>query len=342
MRRSRALGLRNPSSISINRSALLDWYDANKRDLPWRLTHDPYAVWVSEIMLQQTQVATVIPYFERWMARFPTVEILARAEDQDVLSVWQGLGYYRRCRLLLAGARWVAENGFPSGASDWLGVPGVGRYTAAAISSIALGEPVAVVDGNVERVFARLTGCASAGSGLTKAAWEWAPLQVPADRPGDWNQAMMELGATVCRPRDPVCPLCPLSDSCVAFRDGRQAELPVAAPKVSTIGLHRNALVVVWNGQFGLEQIPGGEWWEGMWRFPMAIGVSVIGTVKHVVTNHKITMDVYLEELDAPREDLRWFTPDELKHLPMPAPQRRALKLAILMRGEFTTKVPSH
>src|SRR5437868_1086101 len=145
------------------RRCLSAWYRRNARDLPWRSTSDPYAIWVSEVMLQQTQVATVLPYYERWMSRFPTVETLAAASEQDVLSLWQGLGYYRRCRMLLAGARWVAEHGIPQTAKDWMQAPGVGRYTASAIASIALGESVPVVDGNIERVFARLMGSSLSG-----------------------------------------------------------------------------------------------------------------------------------------------------------------------------------
>jgi A/G-specific adenine glycosylase len=280
-------------------------------------------------MLQQTQVATVIPYYERWMERFPTVEALAAADEQDVLSVWQGLGYYRRVRFLLAGSRWIAAHGAPSSALEWLKVPGVGKYTAAAIASIAFGEAVAVVDGNVERVFARFTGCELSGSELYAAAWDWAPKQMRPDRAGDWNQAMMELGATVCRPGEADCGICPLASACVAHLTGRAAVLPVAKKKTKAVQLHRHAAVYVWNDQFGLEQIPRGEWWESMWRFPPIISGRAIGTIRHVVTHHRIKMDVHLVSCDHPVSNLSWYTIEELKHLPMPAPQRRALGLAL-------------
>ncbi len=297
--------------------------------MPWRLTRDPYAIWVSEIMLQQTQVATVIGYFERWMERFPTVASLAAADDQDVLSLWQGLGYYRRCRNLLAGARWVVKHGMPVSAAGWQKVPGVGRYTAGAIASIAQGEAVPVVDGNVERVFARLTGCDSSGPALNKSAWAWAPGLVSRERPGDWNQALMELGATVCKPREPLCASCPLSSSCCAFAVGRQSELPVMLKQPKTVALGRLACVVVCQDRFGLEQIPAGEWWEGMWRFPAIDRGEPIGVVKHAVTHHRITMRVYLDRLSAETTDFAWYSQDELKHLPMPAAQRRALAIAL-------------
>lgn len=313
----------------VKREALLAWYDANKRDLPWRRTSDPYAVWVSEVMLQQTQVATVIPYYDRWMSRFPTLEALASASEADVLSLWQGLGYYRRCRMLLQGARWASEHGTPESASEWIRAPGVGRYTAAAIASISGGEKVAVVDGNVERVFARFTGCELSGPALTRAAWEWAEKQVPPDRPGDWNQAIMELGATVCKPREPLCPSCPLALDCLAFPDGRQASLPVPTAKPETVHLKQAAWVHLWENQYGLEQIPAGEWWEGMWRFPPSSNGpgKTIGVIRHSVTHHRIALSVHL--VTQPAGHLQWYSLEELKHLPMPAPQRRALKMAM-------------
>lgn len=309
---------------------LLDWFAAQKRDLPWRRTRDPYTVWVSEIMLQQTQVATVIPYFERWMARFPTVQDLAKAEEQEVLSLWQGLGYYRRCRLLLAGARWVAEHGLPQTADEWLAVPGVGRYTAGAIASIALGEPAALVDGNVERVFARFEGSDLSGPSLSRHAWMWAESVVPSDRSGDWNQALMELGATVCRPRSTSCDQCPLQTECIAFATRRQLELPVPAKREATVPLIHSALAQTCRGRFGLEQIPSGLWWEGMWRFPALEGTGdPVGIVRHAVTKHRITLQVWHAEVSDELPALSWFTLAELKHLPMPSPQRKALKLVL-------------
>jgi len=283
-------------------------------------------------MLQQTQVATVLPYYERWMARFPTVSDLAAASEEEVLSIWQGLGYYRRCRMLLAGARLVAGHGFPRSALEWRGVPGIGRYTAGAIASIALGEAVAAVDGNVERVFARLAGCRESGTALNRAAWRWAPANISRDRPGDWNQALMELGATLCRPRDPLCGACPLSSGCGAFSSHCQSELPVPQKRIPTLALRREAWIHVCEERLGLERVPEGEWWEGMWRFPPRVAdcqsaTCLIGTIRHTVTRHRIAMAVYVVRCAKPVPGLSWFSVHELETLPLPSPYRRALKL---------------
>ena len=195
------------------RRALLGWYDRNKRDLPWRRTRDPYAIWLSEIMLQQTRVAAVLEHYRIFLERFPNIEALTAASEDAVLAAWSGLGYYRRARMLHRCAREVAENHggrFPERASDLRELPGIGRYTAAAIASIAFGEAVAVVDGNVERVLQRV-----GGGNLTAAeSWDRAEELLSKSRPGDFNQSMMELGATVCVPRDPRCHACPLHAFC--------------------------------------------------------------------------------------------------------------------------------
>src|SRR5215469_4222678 len=196
------------------RRHLLAWYDANARDLPWRKDQDPYRVWVSEIMLQQTRVAAVIEHYHEFLRRFPTVKKLAAAREASVLAAWSGLGYYRRARMLHAAAKVVTrEHGgkFPQTAEGWRELPGIGRYTAAAIASIAFREPIAVVDGNVERVLQRIFRQQIAGEPL----WESAENFLDRARPGDFNQAMMELGATVCTPRAPVCLTCPLVELCL-------------------------------------------------------------------------------------------------------------------------------
>ena len=198
---------------SVIREKLLAWYDAHARDLPWRESRDPYRVWVSEIMLQQTRVAAVIEHYHEFMRRFPAVNKLAAAREASVLAAWSGLGYYRRARMLHAAAKVVArERGsrFPKTADDWRTLPGVGRYTAAAIASIAFGEAVAVVDGNVERVLERIVGRAISGEQI----WQQAEGLLDRNRPGDFNQAMMELGATVCTPRSPACLTCPVVELC--------------------------------------------------------------------------------------------------------------------------------
>jgi A/G-specific adenine glycosylase len=208
----------NPGSRSKSRSArfrrsLLAWYSHHARPLPWRESRDPYRVWLSEIMLQQTRVAAVIGHYEEFLRRFPMVEKLAAAREASVLAAWSGLGYYRRARMLHAAAKVVVrEHGgkFPATAEELRALPGIGRYTAAAIASIAFGEPVAVVDGNVERVLQRLSGRRLAGEEL----WQAAEDLLDRKRPGDFNQAMMELGATVCTPRTPACLLCPVVELC--------------------------------------------------------------------------------------------------------------------------------
>ena len=194
---------------------LLAWYDAHARDLPWRMGRDPYRIWVSEIMLQQTRVAAVIEHYHEFLGRFPTVQRLAAAREASVLAAWSGLGYYRRARMLHAAAKVVVRERlgtFPTTAEDWQTLPGIGRYTSAAIASIAFGQPVAVVDGNVERVLQRM-----AGERLSvNEIWKIAESQLDRKRPGDFNQAMMELGATVCTPRAPACLTCPVMASCAA------------------------------------------------------------------------------------------------------------------------------
>ena len=216
------------------RARLRDWYDANARDLPWRETHDPYRVWLSEIMLQQTRVAAVIAHYHEFLRRFPTVQKLAAAREPSVLAAWSGLGYYRRARMLHAAAKVVVrqlDGNFPTTAESLLALPGVGRYTAAAIASIAFGKPVAVVDGNVERVLQRFSGRKIAGEEF----WSTAGRLLDPQRPGDFNQAMMELGATVCTPRAPACLTCPVVDLCATR--GESAS-PAKAPPQKKREIH--------------------------------------------------------------------------------------------------------
>lgn len=215
--------------LAAFRRALLRWYDQHRRDLPWRETRDPYSIWLSEIMLQQTRVAAVVDHYRIFLKRFPNVQTLAAASEDDVLAAWSGLGYYRRARMLHRCARQIAEQhdgGFPQNSEALLALPGIGRYTAAAIASIAFAEPVAVVDGNVERVLQRLIGTKMIGVNLTTPQiWQHAQALLAKPRPGDFNQAMMELGATVCVPREPRCLVCPVRKWCVT-----QGEVPRAEP----------------------------------------------------------------------------------------------------------------
>lgn len=213
------------------RERLLAWYRKNRRDLPWRRTRDPYRIWVSEAMLQQTQVATVIPYYDRFLKRFPTAEVLSGAPVSDVLECWAGLGYYSRAKNLHAGAKKIVEQfggKVPSDEQALRQIPGIGRYTAGAIASIAFDRPAPIVDGNVERVFCRWFGIAGDPRlpAIQRRLWELSEKLVPVESPGDFNQSLMELGATVCLPRNPLCGECPIASGCVARRKNLQDRIP--------------------------------------------------------------------------------------------------------------------
>jgi len=230
------------------RKQLLEWYRQYRRDLPWRRTKDPYRIWLSEIMLQQTRVAAVIPYYEKFLERFPDIQSLARAPEEEVLRLWSGLGYYSRARnLQKAAQQMVAKHGgnFPKTAEATLALPGIGAYTAAAILSIAFEEKHAVLDGNVARVMARL----GAVRGDIREAGRWHSLQkmadglIATDSPGNWNQAMMELGATLCTPKSPQCLLCPVSGFCEARKLGIAEELPEKRKKRATVDVTLAAIV---------------------------------------------------------------------------------------------------
>ena len=341
---------------------LLAWYRKHRRDLPWRRTQDPYAVWVSEMMLQQTQVATVRDYYERWMKRFPTVAALAKADEDDVLHAWQGLGYYSRARNLRNGARAVVtEHGgrVPNTVEALRALPGIGPYSAGAIASIAYGVRAALVDGNVVRVLCRLFGLRGDPSRgpLKSELWRLAERLVPEDAPGDFNQALMELGATTCTPRSPRCDACPLARECVAHRDGVALELPELPARDAPIPVARAAAVVWRRGRVLVIQVPDdAARWRGMWQFPNtdvragetpahaaeralreAVALDAHAgeaafTVRHTVTRYRITLDVHpcTSTKGAPRavgcRAFAWTSPEELDALAMPAAHRRIAK----------------
>lgn len=314
-------------------AALSAWYDAERRDLPWRQTRDPYSVWVSEAMAQQTTVGVVVPYWRRWLERFPDIQSLAEADEDDVLALWQGLGYYRRARSLLAGARKMVADGVPTDASGWRQVPGVGGYTAAAVASIAFGEPVPVVDGNVERVYARLNNDSASGPKLKQAAMTWAGDQLLAERPGDWNQAVMELGALVCTPRNPDCGRCPVRRWCGAANAGDPSRLPTKPPKAPVVQLAWTCRMTTHDGHWAVERVAPGGWWEGMWRFPTdesppSPDDQVLGTVRHTVTRHRLTMAVTLTKVSGRTAGYRWCDTAEVRSLALPALYAKAWELA--------------
>jgi A/G-specific adenine glycosylase len=254
---------------------VLHWYDQHARVLPWRGHVDSYAVWVSEIMLQQTRVETVSPYFARWMQQFPTLQALADAPEQTVLSAWEGLGYYSRARNLHKAAQIVMRDfsgQLPRDVAQLRQLPGIGRYTAAAIASIAFGQDVATLDGNLKRVFARVFNVsqpADAPAGET-ILWALAETHVPHGRAGDYNQALMDLGATLCLPRSPLCLLCPVSDLCQARALGIQEQRPVLKPKAAVPHKHKAAAVILWDGKLLLNQRPAHGLLGGLWEFPSA------------------------------------------------------------------------
>ena len=285
---------------------LLDWYDANGRDLPWRRTRDPYAIWLSEIILQQTRIAQGRSYWERFLQTYPDVQALAAAQEDDVLRLWQGLGYYSRARNLLAAARQIAAQGrFPDTLEGIRALKGVGDYTAAAIASFAFGIPAAVVDGNVYRVLARHFGIPTP-VGSTAAKKEFTALAqslLPPDRPGDFNQAMMDFGATLCTPASPACARCPLADSCAALATGRVDSLPVREKGAAVQERRFDYVYVRFRGRTAIRRRGTGDIWTGLYE-PLVCDPGSGGSrgkllkkgVKHQLTHRTLIVDFYLWE----------------------------------------------
>ena len=285
---------------------LLDWYDANGRDLPWRRTRDPYAIWLSEIILQQTRIAQGRSYWERFLQAYPDVQALAAAQEDDVLRLWQGLGYYSRARNLLAAARQIAAQGrFPDTLAGIRALKGVGDYTAAAIASFAFGIPAAVVDGNVYRVLARHFGIPTP-VGSTAAKKEFSALAqslLPPERPGDFNQAMMDFGATLCTPVSPACARCPLADSCAALATGRVDSLPVREKGAAVQERRFDYVYVRFRGRTAIRRRGTGDIWAGLYE-PLVCDPGSGGSrgkllkkgVKHQLTHRTLIVDFYLWE----------------------------------------------
>ena len=309
--------------------AILRWYAENGRDLPWRRTRDPYAVWLSEIILQQTRVAQGWAYWERFLERFPTVDALAAAPEDEVLRLWQGLGYYSRARNLHTAAKQiVAMGGFPDTLEGIRGLKGVGDYTAAAIGSIAFGLPAAVVDGNVYRVLARYFGIATP-VGTTAAKKEFTALAgrlLPADSPAAFNQGMMDFGATCCTPVNPACLTCPLQPSCQAFRDGRIDLLPVKKEAAKPVERHLTYVFVRVDGFVAIHRRGSGDIWQGLWEpwltdeVPADARLLVEG-FKHQLTHRTLFADFYLWEPStrpALPEGYRWIEEAELDRYAKP------------------------
>jgi len=331
---------------------LLDWYNHHARQLPWRDQPEPYRVWISEIMLQQTRVETARPYFERWMALFPDVVSLAQASEQQVLQAWEGLGYYSRARNLHKAARQVMEyhaGRIPADRTELEKLPGIGRYTAGAIASIAFGKDEVALDGNIRRVLARIYNVdipARSPAG-ERRLWDLAAQLLPAGRAGDFNQAMMDLGSSICTPRAPACLACPIASACQAYALGLQEARPVLETHPPVPHYLVTAAVIYKDGQVLIARRPSNGLLGGMWEFPGGkvekgeeldqclareifeeLGVQIqvddhIGIFHHAYTHFKVTLHAFFCSLTSgdPRalhaSDIRWITPAEFGNFPM-------------------------
>jgi len=320
--------LSNPRQRQF-RKKLLAWYDSHARDLPWRANRDPYRVWLSEIMLQQTRVAAVIEHYHEFLRRFPTVEKLAATREASVLAAWSGLGYYRRARMLHAAARVIVrEQGgkFPDTVEGLRTLPGIGRYTAAAIASIAFGEAVAVVDGNVERVLRRVSGKRLAGEEL----WRAADHLLDAKRPGDFNQAMMELGAVVCTPRAPSCLSCPVVELC-ATRGELSAVLKQPPQKKREI---HYALHLHGESVFLAQRALKTSLMAGMWELPELTSVNndskPLFTLRHSITVTDYTVRVWTAA-NPPGAAGKWIPVSRLGRMALTGLARKILHKAAIL-----------
>lgn len=313
------------------RAVLTQWFREQGRNLPWRHTRDPYAILVSEIMLQQTQAATVVPYFERWLARFPDLPTLAAADEQEVLHAWQGLGYYSRARNLhKAAQKIIAEYGgvFPRDQEQIRALPGVGRYTAGAVATFAFDEPSPPVDGNILRVIARLLNFwepVDSAPGM-EHIWAVATRWQPQTGAGQFNEALMELGALICTPRAPACLICPVGRYCCAHNPEM---LPVKRPRPKTVRMVETCGWIAQHGQVLLEQQTGARW-GGLWKLPLLVepasGKPLV-TAVYPFTKHRVELSVFPGSSPLiMAENQRWFGIEELENTPMPAPHRRVLK----------------
>lgn len=346
------------------RRRLLAWYGKHARDLPWRRSRDPYRVWVSEVMLQQTTVTAVKPYFERFLAAFPSVEQLAAADEQQVLRLWEGLGYYRRARALHAAAKLIVgehRGDFPRDVAGLMALPGIGRYTAGAIASIAFDVPAPILEANTIRLLSRIVGYRddpAKGAGQ-RLLWRTAEELLPRKDVARFNQALMELGSLVCTPSAPKCAACPVAAHCTAFARGLQDRIPAATRRLALAAVREAAVVVRRSGSVLLRQCPAGERWAGLWDFPrFAIeaegplfvrdelvlkvreqtGVDVepaglLKTLKHGVTRYRITLECYEARPIGGRvrtradRAVRWLPVGELAELPLSVTGRKLARL---------------
>lgn len=346
------------------RRKLLTWFDNNQRDLPWRKNRTPYRIWVSEIMLQQTQVSTVIDYYVRFIKKFPTVKKLAAANESDVLKMWEGLGYYRRARQMHVAAKTVVDlhqGRFPTDFESVVALPGIGRYTAGAILSISKDQSLPILEGNTIRLFARLMKM-QADPRTTqnqKALWEFSESLLPRTRCGDFNQALMELGSEICHPKRPRCSTCPIVGLCQTAKQGLQEQIPVATKKIKYEDIREAVVVVQKKNKFLIRQCRPGERWENLWDFPrygvekihgpdqlgchlskqlkQQTGLTAVvhqstHQIKHAVTRFRITLDCCPADnvkgcLNQSSEILRWVTVEEINQLPMSVTGRKIARM---------------
>ena len=343
-----------PELLKEMAGPLLAWYDEHKRQLPWRGTRDPYRVWVSEIMLQQTRVAAVLPYYERWMEALPTVRHLAEVEEEKLMKLWQGLGYYSRARNLQKAARMICDvygGKFPSERRELLKLPGVGEYTAGAVASIAFGEAVPAVDGNVLRVAARVANVEEniLDPKVKKKFEAWMAEAVPGDRPGEFNQALMDLGSAVCLPAGRcVCESCPLQSFCQANRLGTQASLPLREKKGERRVEELTVYLLVREGRVALRRRADTGLLAGLWEFPHVPGTLAEDgaaappenwgltavdwkkklTAKHIFTHVRWDMTGYVVQVKGECPDFLWADAQTLEGCAVPSAFARFLKEA--------------
>ena len=361
----------HPSLSAAAKRRLLAWFDRHARPLPWRRDRDPYRIWLSEVMLQQTTVAAVAPRFDRFLAEVPDVRALAAADEQAVLKAWEGMGYYSRARNLRRAAQMIIERhggALPDDPAAWAELPGVGRYILGAVLSQAFDRRLPVVEANTKRVLCRLFAQAGDPKSAPVQAWLWetAAAVLPRKRAGDFNQALMELGALVCTPEKPDCPRCPLKAECLARREGVQDRIPRRPARPMVVQVREVCVVPRHGGRVLLARRPAGGRWANMWEFPRAVlddgdthdraarrliaslGLTAtpgaeLMTVRYGVTRFRMTMVCLEAAADAKRfrpgyyEEGRWLRPTELAGYPVSSPQRKlAAALARpLSRGLF-------
>ena len=358
--------------IKTLQKQLLNWYEEEKREMPWRNDREPYRILVSEFMLQQTQVKIVIPYFERWMKSFPTLKKLAQARETTVLKHWEGLGYYSRARNLRKAAQKIQREysgKVPDSMSEMLKLPGVGRYTAGAVLSIAFGQKVPVLDGNVKRVLSRLFLLKENGSNRKSEniLWETMENLLPEKGVGDFNQAFMELGATVCLPKNPLCRLCPLKRICMAKKSEKQDLYPPRKQPSPSTKIEVSAGVILYRNKIFIQKRKVGGLMGGLWEFPGGkfepgespeqclrreikeeLGVTLhidekIMVVKHSYTRFRVTLHVFYCRVHSGRllpiqcEEWKWVKMEELETYPFPAANVKIIKRLMTTRGRASS-----